>query len=169
MKVLSLTIRYHVHQSSGQLSRLSKIQFGAYQVIHVWGVLLLIFYEFSEKSLETFVIIVVVMGTYQYLEIYILVLFFIVILPFFAIRQLYHYLLARYKAYKLDQALKSQPFHPDLRGDHECKICLMPYQQSEDVIVLKCSDLHNFHSGCFREWAKNSSTCPLCRKDITNF
>jgi hypothetical protein len=97
------------------------------------------------------------------------VLFFIVILPFFAVKQLYQYLQARYKTYKMEKALKSQPFSDTIKGDQECKICLMPYEIQEDIIVLKCSELHNFHSGCFREWAKNSTTCPLCRKDITNF
>ena len=109
------------------------------------------------------------MGTYQYLEIYIIILFLIIVFPYLAIKQLYRYFVTKYKVYKMEKLLKSQPYNEGIKGDHECKICLMPYEQNEDVIVLKCNDLHNFHSVCFREWAKTSSTCPLCRKDLTTF
>ena len=62
----------------------------------------------------------------------------------------------------------SQPFSQSIKGDHECKICLMDYQPDEQITVLKCSELHNFHKECLREWTRNATTCPLCRKDISH-
>lgn len=101
MKVLSLDVKYYIHKSNEYLSRMYEIQFALYQVVHFWGVLLLIFYEFPEKTLQTYVTIIIVMGTYQYLEIYIIIVFLIIILPYLAIKQLYRYSVTKYKLYKM--------------------------------------------------------------------
>jgi hypothetical protein len=67
MKLLSMDIKYHLHRSSHFLSHANQVNFMLYQVVYVWAILLLSFYEFPEKSLETYVLFVVVAGTYQYL------------------------------------------------------------------------------------------------------
>jgi len=47
-----------------------------------------------------------------------------------------------------------------------CVICLLEYQDGDDVKVLPCG--HEFHSECVDLWlGKHNRTCPTCRHDIT--
>jgi hypothetical protein len=48
---------------------------------------------------------------------------------------------------------------------NECSICLEPYKQGDDIIVLKCS--HLFHETCIKTWiTPDNQTCPYCRRSI---
>jgi hypothetical protein len=49
----------------------------------------------------------------------------------------------------------------------ECCICKVEYDEGVDVRVLPCSNQHHFHAECVDMWLKRHSTCPLCRKSIT--
>ena len=63
--------------------------------------------------------------------------------------------------------------------DNNCSICLKPIHKKIDkwnrlhlgksvikkkktVTVLECS--HVYHQKCIKEWFKQSTKCPLCRK-----
>ena len=69
----------------------------------------------------------------------------------------------RKKAYKI-----STIFDPFKFNEHtECIICLEEFSVNELVTALPCDVRHYFHTHCIREWAKNNSTCPLCKAEFT--
>lgn len=43
----------------------------------------------------------------------------------------------------------------DVEDTLECVICLNEFKDGEDVIRLKCSKKHIFHSDCLSEWIKS--------------
>lgn len=45
-----------------------------------------------------------------------------------------------------------------------CHICLENIEKGQDIIILKCNDLHYFHDECIKSWLKYHISCPLCRK-----
>jgi hypothetical protein len=45
--------------------------------------------------------------------------------------------------------------------DETCVICLEPFVQGTDVLVLPCK--HGFHPDCISPWLKMHSECPNCR------
>lgn len=47
----------------------------------------------------------------------------------------------------------------------ECSICLVDFEETDDVVELKCS--HVFHQGCIVEWSDRKPECPNCRDPIT--
>lgn len=50
--------------------------------------------------------------------------------------------------------------------DHTCPICLSDFDSEEKLRVLPCS--HHFHGECVDEWLRVNSTCPSCRRDVSN-
>lgn len=48
----------------------------------------------------------------------------------------------------------------------DCAICFQTFIAEENVIVLKCSELHIFHDTCIKGWGKIKATCPICRREI---
>ena len=49
-----------------------------------------------------------------------------------------------------------------------CSICLDTIEIDEkEIIKTDCN--HYFHKECLKEWFSKSLSCPLCRKDLTNF
>ena len=52
------------------------------------------------------------------------------------------------------------------KKDNNCSICLLKYEDEDDIIVLKCT--HIFHKECVNEWLKNNSNkCPVCREVVS--
>mgnify|MGYP002814414032 CR=1 FL=1 len=49
----------------------------------------------------------------------------------------------------------------------DCSICLEKYRTRITIVELQCS--HNFHRMCIDKWIKNNSSCPYCRKNISNY
>ena len=49
--------------------------------------------------------------------------------------------------------------------DNTCSICLMEYEQGDDLRYLPCQ--HHFHVACIDQWLEQNGTCPLCRKKVT--
>ena len=47
--------------------------------------------------------------------------------------------------------------------DDECCVCLEPYQEKDQLRVLRCK--HNFHKECCDKWLKLNRACPLCRRN----
>jgi hypothetical protein len=55
----------------------------------------------------------------------------------------------------------------DLEGDQEeqCPICLIEFEEGDDIRVLPCEKEHVYHKTCIDPWLLDvSSSCPLCRK-----
>jgi hypothetical protein len=55
----------------------------------------------------------------------------------------------------------------DVEGDQEeqCPICLIEFEEGDDVRVLPCEKEHVYHKTCIDPWLLDvSSSCPLCRK-----
>jgi len=50
-------------------------------------------------------------------------------------------------------------------SEMECAICMCPFEPSENLRLLPCG--HFFHVECIKKWLVTRSTCPFCRKDIT--
>jgi hypothetical protein len=55
----------------------------------------------------------------------------------------------------------------ELPGDMEeqCPICLIEFEEGDDIRVLPCEKEHVYHKTCIDPWLLDvSSSCPLCRK-----
>lgn len=46
----------------------------------------------------------------------------------------------------------------------ECSICLVDFQNEDDVALLNCN--HLFHKTCIDEWCARKPDCPNCREKI---
>ena len=46
-----------------------------------------------------------------------------------------------------------------------CSICLLDINVGQEIIILKCSNKHFFHSGCIIKWLQSSFCCPLCKSN----
>lgn len=67
MKNLSIDIKECLLTLDKSLAAMDRVQLLAYQVVHAWGIFLLLFIEFPDRALQTLVLIVIVTGTYQYI------------------------------------------------------------------------------------------------------
>lgn len=47
-----------------------------------------------------------------------------------------------------------------------CAICLMDYEESDEIAELKCDKRHYFHSACLQDWLKKKLECPLCKRPV---
>jgi predicted membrane protein len=140
MKALSYEIQNIIINSSVAINLMHRLQFLLYQLAHVFALIFLLFYDFSnDLSTKNLLIVVVLVGTYQYLEFYLFIVFLIIVLPYYFMKNIYNYAIIKYRSYKLEQSLKSERFSEKLAGDRECKICLMTYEPGDSIIVLKCN------------------------------
>jgi NADH/NAD ratio-sensing transcriptional regulator Rex len=49
----------------------------------------------------------------------------------------------------------------------ECPICIIDFDVYDEVIGLKCSNLHIYHKECIKNMVKQGETkCCLCRSQI---
>jgi hypothetical protein len=55
----------------------------------------------------------------------------------------------------------------DENVDFECSICLDIIENNNFIKLINCK--HIFHRSCINEWKKINNTCPLCRKNISNY
>ena len=50
-------------------------------------------------------------------------------------------------------------------SDAQCPICLLEFEDGDEIRVLPCEGAHRFHKDCVDPWLLAVSTsCPLCRK-----
>lgn len=81
VKILSLEIKYEVLRQDWRIMIASRILFALYTALHIWGYI--IFASSGTPNLADYYIIVVFfIGTYQYLEVYLGLIGFIIVVPF---------------------------------------------------------------------------------------
>jgi hypothetical protein len=52
---------------------------------------------------------------------------------------------------------------PELIGRETCPICIVDFEDGDDVRVLPCEGRHVFHQACVDPWLLElSSSCPIC-------
>ncbi|KDR75876.1 hypothetical protein GALMADRAFT_226525 [Galerina marginata CBS 339.88] len=52
-------------------------------------------------------------------------------------------------------------------GRETCPICIVDFEEGDDIRVLPCEGKHCFHQHCVDPWLlKLSSSCPICRHDF---
>ena len=50
-----------------------------------------------------------------------------------------------------------------LNDQESCVICQEDFSESnKHKVTLHCG--HKYHKACLREWLKDNSSCPMCRK-----
>uniref|UniRef100_A0A8D2CW18 RING-type E3 ubiquitin transferase n=1 Tax=Sciurus vulgaris TaxID=55149 RepID=A0A8D2CW18_SCIVU len=47
-----------------------------------------------------------------------------------------------------------------------CSICLTEFKESNKIRILPCS--HEYHIHCIDRWLSENSTCPVCRRELTD-
>ena len=58
---------------------------------------------------------------------------------------------------------QEDPF-PESIGRETCPICIVDFEEGDDVRVLPCEGKHVFHQACVDPWLLElSSSCPICR------
>ncbi|KAF6762976.1 hypothetical protein DFP72DRAFT_519061 [Ephemerocybe angulata] len=56
---------------------------------------------------------------------------------------------------------------PSSIGVETCPICIVDFEEGDDVRVLPCEGKHCFHQSCVDPWLLElSSSCPICRHDF---
>ncbi|KAH9171176.1 hypothetical protein EDB89DRAFT_2071081 [Lactarius sanguifluus] len=56
---------------------------------------------------------------------------------------------------------------PESIGRETCPICIVDFDDGDDVRVLPCEGKHVFHQACVDPWLLElSSSCPICRHDF---
>ncbi|THH07795.1 hypothetical protein EW146_g9204 [Bondarzewia mesenterica] len=56
---------------------------------------------------------------------------------------------------------------PDAIGRETCPICIVDFEEGDDLRVLPCEGHHKFHQTCVDPWLLElSSSCPICRQDF---
>ncbi|KAL0576655.1 hypothetical protein V5O48_005315 [Marasmius crinis-equi] len=56
---------------------------------------------------------------------------------------------------------------PDAIGRETCPICILDFEEGDDLRILPCEGKHRFHQQCVDPWLLElSSSCPLCRHDF---
>merc|ERR1711977_158235 len=64
-------------------------------------------------------------------------------------------------------ALKVEPCSTELAGE-PCAVCMDQLCVGARIQTLECGSQHTFHHECTQRWLQESSTCPLCREDISS-
>ncbi|KAH8119156.1 hypothetical protein DFH11DRAFT_426005 [Phellopilus nigrolimitatus] len=56
---------------------------------------------------------------------------------------------------------------PEAIGRETCPICIVDFEEGDDIRVLPCEGKHVFHQQCVDPWLLElSSSCPICRHDF---
>lgn len=56
---------------------------------------------------------------------------------------------------------------PAAIGRETCPICIVDFEEGDDLRVLPCEGKHRFHQECVDQWLLElSSSCPICREDF---
>jgi hypothetical protein len=56
---------------------------------------------------------------------------------------------------------------PDSIGRETCPICIVDFEEGDDLRVLPCEGKHRFHQACVDPWLLElSGSCPICRQGM---
>jgi hypothetical protein len=56
---------------------------------------------------------------------------------------------------------------PDAIGRETCPICIVDFEEGDDLRLLPCEGKHRFHQQCVDPWLLElSSSCPICRQGV---
>ncbi|KAH0827880.1 hypothetical protein J3R83DRAFT_3507 [Lanmaoa asiatica] len=56
---------------------------------------------------------------------------------------------------------------PECIGRETCPICIVDFEEGDDLRVLPCEGKHRFHQSCVDPWLLElSGSCPICRQDF---
>ncbi|KAM6502262.1 hypothetical protein JOM56_002239 [Amanita muscaria] len=56
---------------------------------------------------------------------------------------------------------------PEAIGTETCPICIIDFEDGDDLRILPCEGRHRFHQQCVDPWLLElSSSCPICRHDF---
>lgn len=56
---------------------------------------------------------------------------------------------------------------PEAMGRETCPICIVDFEEGDDIRVLPCEGKHRFHPACVDQWLLElSSSCPICRQGV---
>ncbi|KAF8135400.1 hypothetical protein EV363DRAFT_1211911 [Boletus edulis] len=56
---------------------------------------------------------------------------------------------------------------PEYIGRDTCPICIVDFEEGDDLRVLPCEGKHAFHQSCVDPWLLElSASCPICRQDF---
>jgi hypothetical protein len=59
---------------------------------------------------------------------------------------------------------------PDAIGRETCPICIVDFEEGDDLRQLPCEGKHRFHQQCVDPWLLElSSSCPICRQGMSIF
>lgn len=62
-------------------------------------------------------------------------------------------------------ARDADPLIPEAIGRETCPICIVDFQEGDELRVLPCEGKHRFHQACVDPWLLElSGSCPLCRQ-----
>jgi len=101
-KALSNEILRILVNSSRSIKNMHRFQFFFYQISHTSALLLLFLHDFSySPAAKNLLIVIVLVGTYQYLEFYLLFIFVLIVLPYYFFKNSYNYAVLKYRTYKL--------------------------------------------------------------------
>lgn len=65
----------------------------------------------------------------------------------------------------LDTSRKSEDIVPAAIGRETCPICIVDFEEGDDLRLLPCEGKHRFHQECVDPWLLElSSSCPICRQ-----
>lgn len=69
--------------------------------------------------------------------------------------------------YSSAAGLQRENMVPAAIGRDTCPICIVDFEEGDDIRVLPCEGKHCFHQECVDPWLlKLSSSCPICRQDF---
>lgn len=64
--------------------------------------------------------------------------------------------------------LEHEDMVPASIGRETCPICIVDFEEGDDIRVLPCEGKHCFHQECVDPWLlKLSSSCPICRHGMS--
>jgi len=62
-------------------------------------------------------------------------------------------------------AQDADPLVPEAIGHETCPICIVDFEEGDELRVLPCEGKHRFHQTCVDPWLLElSGSCPLCRQ-----
>jgi len=66
-----------------------------------------------------------------------------------------------------DASRISKDVVPAAIGRETCPICIVDFEEGDDLRLLPCEGKHKFHQECVDPWLLElSSSCPICRQDF---